>query len=92
MKKVGKTVIIDEFAKKAGITKKEAKRLYEVLGDIYDEAIKEGKPTRIFDLGTFYVKDVPPRKARNPRTGELVKVPAKKALKFKAAKAYKDIK
>ena len=41
-------------------------------------------------LGTFTVEDKPAHAARNPRTGETINVPAKKAPKFKISASYKD--
>ena len=41
-------------------------------------------------MGVFSVKDRPARDARNPRTGETVRVAPSKAPKFRAAKALKD--
>ncbi|MDE1975621.1 MAG: HU family DNA-binding protein, partial [Patescibacteria group bacterium] len=44
----------------------------------------------IAGLGIFSVKQRAAREARNPRTGEAIKVPAMKVPKFRAAKALKD--
>lgn len=41
-------------------------------------------------LGTFTVEDKPAHAARNPRTGETINVPAKKAPKFKISASLKD--
>ena len=50
----------------------------------------EGNEVAIAGLGMFKVRDRAARTARNPRTGEMVKVPATRVPKFTAAKALKD--
>ena len=43
------------------------------------------------NFGTFYVKEVKLKKARNPRTGETVMVPPKKVVRFKPAVQLRDL-
>jgi DNA-binding protein HU-beta len=52
--------------------------------------LKKGNEVSIAGLGIFSVKDRAARMARNPKTGEQVKVAATKVPKFRAAKALKD--
>ena len=55
------------------------------------DALKAGDKIQLNGLGTFTVVDRPAREGRNPITGDTIKIEAKKAPKFKAAKALKDI-
>jgi DNA-binding protein HU-beta len=57
----------------------------EVLSAIEYGIENEGE-VRLVGFGTFKVKNTKARTARNPRTGETVKVPAKKKVSFKASK------
>ena len=54
------------------------------------KTLKKGDEVSIAGLGIFSVKPRAARMARNPKTGEQVKVPATKVPKFRAAKALKD--
>lgn len=87
--------LIKEIATKATtkdhkVTQAEAKEeLDRVIGCIVD-AIVSGDGVRLMGLGTFTVEDKPAHVARNPRTGEMVQVPAKKAPKFKISASLKD--
>ena len=45
----------------------------------------KGDKIQLLGLGTFKVEKKSARSARNPRTGAVIKVPAKKVVKFKAA-------
>jgi DNA-binding protein HU-beta len=50
----------------------------------------KGDKVQLIGFGTFEAKERPARVARNPRTGEAVKIAASKAPVFKAGKALKD--
>ena len=53
-------------------------------------ALKKGDEVKIVGFGTFVVTDRPAGEARNPRTGEKIKIPASKAPKFRAGAGLKD--
>lgn len=83
-------MFIDAIHEKIGGTKKTAEELVDAIFDTITGALKEGKEVSITGFGTFSAKERKARQARNPRTGESVFVPARKAPKFKAAKGLKD--
>ena len=58
--------------------------------DVVTESLTKGEKVQLIGFGTFDVKSRPARKARNPRTGEEIKIAASKAPAFKAGKALKD--
>ncbi|MFN2351241.1 MAG: HU family DNA-binding protein [Kiritimatiellia bacterium] len=83
-----KSQIVAELADKLEITKKQAVTTIETLvGMAYKEA-KNG--FTIPGLGKLVVVQRKARIGRNPVTGEKIKIKAKKALKFRIAKAAKD--
>jgi nucleoid DNA-binding protein len=51
--------------------------------------LKEGESLSVYGFGSFRVLNKKPRKARNPKTGETIDVPAKKALKFRPTSMMK---
>ncbi|MCK6563095.1 HU family DNA-binding protein, partial [bacterium] len=56
-------------------------------------AIAETKKNKMFTLpglGKLVLRDTKARMGRNPATGEAIKIPAKKVVKFRIAKACKD--
>ncbi len=57
--------------------------------DCIARAIAKGEDVKISGLGTFKVKTSAARKARNPKTGEEIQIPAKKVAKFIPAKELK---
>lgn len=62
----------------------EATASVNMVFDSIEKALKKGEQVNIFGFGTFNVVKRSARKGRNPRTGEPIKVKAKKAPRFKA--------
>lgn len=71
-------------------TKVQAEQVVDTVLDSIVKSLKKGEEVSIAGLGIFSVKQRAARTARNPRTGEAVKVPATKVPKFRAAKALKE--
>jgi DNA-binding protein HU-beta len=74
-----------------GLTKKDAETAINAVFGAIGDALAKGDAVQLIGFGTFEAKSRPARVARNPRTGEAVKIPAGKAPAFKAGKALKDI-
>lgn len=75
---------------KIGTTKTAAEEAVDAMLDAIVSSLKKGDDVSIAGLGTFKVKHVKARTARNPKTGAAVHVPAKKKPAFSAAKALKE--
>lgn len=73
-----------------GGTKSASEDAMEKMISAIFSSLKKGEEVSISGLGIFVAKDRAARQARNPRTGEMVSVPAMKVPKFKPAKALKD--
>ncbi|WP_457641725.1 HU family DNA-binding protein [Persephonella sp.] len=68
------------------------KELSEILNGTFEaiiDALSKGDKVEIRGLGSFKVKVRESRKARNPKTGEIVTVPEKKVVHFKTGKVLK---
>ncbi len=75
---------------KIGGTKVQAEEVVESIIAEITKTLKSGSEVSIAGLGIFSVKTRAARMARNPKTGEQVKVPATRVPRFRAAKALKD--
>lgn len=73
-----------------GLTLKQTEMIIDTVFESIKDALKKGEKIEIRGFGNFRLKDRKPRKARNPKTGESVEVPEKKAIRFKAGKALKE--
>ena len=69
-----------------GGTKVQAEQVVDAILESIVKTLKQGEEVSIAGLGIFSVKTRAAREARNPRTGEAIKVPAMKVPKFRPAK------
>jgi DNA-binding protein HU-beta len=90
VKKMTQAQLVKEIAEKVGVTNKQGKALIDTLTEI---AVRETKKTGMFvipGIGKLVRQERKARTGRNPATGEAIKIPAKKVVKFRIAKAVKD--
>ena len=87
-KSMTKSQLADHMATKVGIKKKEAALFMEELCNV---AYREAKNAfTIPGIGKLVLANRKARIGRNPQTGEAIKIPAKRVVKFRVAKAAKD--
>src|SRR5271155_5536940 len=78
------------IADEMGLTQIQAKEIVQKVFDgITETLLKEGR-IELRNFGVFEVKKRKPRKARNPRTGEKVKVPARVVVTFKPGREMEE--
>lgn len=91
-----KSELIHQVAAFTEIPKTEVRAIMAALMNprpgkgIIATALKGGEKVTLTGFGTFFLRQREARKARNPITGEAVKVPRRKYPSFKAAKKLKD--
>jgi DNA-binding protein HU-beta len=84
------TALVRALAEAGGIANKQARTVLDTLSGL---AVSEVKKNGVFVLpgiGRLVRVDRKARMGRNPATGESIKIPAKKVVKFRVAKAAKD--
>ncbi len=87
---MSKQNLIDFVAEDAGISKAEAGRVLDSVLKGIEKGLKEDKEVAFVGFGKFSVKTREAREGINPATKEKIKIPAKKAVSFKAGKKLKD--
>ena len=87
---MNKTQLIEAVAKAANVSKKDATAVVGATFEEITKAMAKGDKVQLIGFGTFEAHKRNARVARNPRTGEEVKIAACKAPAFKAGKALKD--
>jgi DNA-binding protein HU-beta len=90
--KSGKTLIESLRSKdpETFTSKASARRALNAVGAIIFDVLSGGEGVRWGGLGSFKIRQRKPRKGRNPRTGEELQIPARKAITFSPAKALKQ--
>lgn len=87
-KSMTKSAIIAHLAGKATLSKKQVAGVLEQLATLAGKEAKNG--FQIPGLGKLVLRNRAARMGRNPQTGEPIKIPAKRVVRFRVAKALKD--
>ena len=89
---MNKADLVQEVQKQLGTecSKAHAERAVNALIASIQRGLKKDKEVQIVGFGTFAVKNRKARMGRNPQTGEPIKIPAKRVVKFRVAKMAKD--
>ena len=78
------------ITKNSKLNRSEIETVIEIFSNDIIKALKNGKKIELRGFGTFFVKKIKENySARNPKTGELIYVPEKNKVRFKASKSLK---
>ena len=83
---MNKSELIDQIAKSAELSKAAAGRALDAAVGAVKSALKKGDMVTLVGFGTFSVSKRAARNGRNPQTGQIIKIKAKKVARFKAGK------
>jgi len=86
---MNKADLINKVAEILG-TKKAAKSAIDCINSTITSALKKQEKVTLVGFGTFSVAQRAARRAKNPRTGEIIKIKPKNAPKFIPGKALKE--
>jgi DNA-binding protein HU-beta len=85
-----KAEMVAKIASDNGITKSQAEKALDGFVSAVSDALATGDKITLVGFGTFSVGERAQREGRNPRTGEKIKIPASKVVKFKAGKTLSE--
>ncbi len=81
-RRIGKLEMIETLAVKNNITKADARKFLDSCVDIIETGLARGDSIVIPNFGTFKVQKVKPRIGQNMHSGEAVRIPARRRIKF----------
>lgn len=87
---MNKSQLIKNVAEKSDLSQKKVAETWALFEEAIVEGLKAGEKIQLSGFGTFEVRQRAERTGRNPKTGEVVTVPACKYLAFVSAKAVKE--
>ena len=90
IEEMNKGELVAAVADQVGLSRGQAGEAIDAAIEAITGALKKGDEVKIVGFGTFVVTNRAAGEARNPRTGEKVKVPASKTPKFRAGAGLKD--
>jgi integration host factor subunit beta len=74
----------------ATLSRKESEMVVNLIFDSMCEALKKGEKVEIRGFGSFTIREREAREARNPKSGDVVKIPAKRTPFFKTGKELRE--
>jgi len=72
-----------------GLNKREAKDIVDTFFEEIRDALVRGDTVKLSGFGNFQVRDKPPRPGRNPKTGEVIPIAARRVVTFHASQKLK---
>jgi integration host factor subunit beta len=86
-----KSELVDKIVEANGVlTRKESEMVVNIVFDSMGDALRNGEKVEIRGFGSFTVRERDAREARNPKSGEIVSIPAKKTPFFKTGKELRE--
>lgn len=85
-----KTDLVNYIAEEAGLTKADAARALDAFMSGVEKGLKKEGKVALTGFFTFTAEKKAAKKGRNPRTGEVVDIPARVAVKGKAGSKLKE--
>jgi DNA-binding protein HU-beta len=83
---MNKAELINKIADDTGITKTQANSVLDSFVEAVTKTLKGGGKVTLVGFGTFSVSKRAARNGRNPQTGEVIKIKARRVARFKAGK------
>lgn len=87
---MNKNEFVTVLAERCEVTKVDAEEMYDIVFGTLGELVAEGNEVSISGVGKVKIVERDARTARNPKTGNVVDVPAKKVPKFQFSKNIKE--
>jgi len=87
---MNKQDLVNLVSEKTGISKKAAGKAQKAVTEAISSALEKGDSVSLIGFGSFKVIERAAREGRNPSTGEKMKIPASKGVKFTPSKVLKE--
>jgi DNA-binding protein HU-beta len=81
---MNKADLVNSISEQTGLTKTKSNQVVDAITSLIAETLSKGEKVTLVGFGTFTTTDRNARKGRNPKTGEVIDIPAKRVAKFKA--------
>ncbi|MFF7436632.1 HU family DNA-binding protein [Streptomyces sp. NPDC020472] len=82
--------IVDLVTEEVGSSKSDANKMLNSILSVIKNQLAKGEKVELHNFGMFEITERAARSGRNPKTDEVLEIPASKTVKFTPAKAVKD--
>lgn len=87
---ITKADIVERIYKEAGLSKKDAASLVDLVFDTIKSTLSKGESVKIAGFGSFSIKDKTSRMGRNPQTGEAMEITERRVVTYKSSNTLKE--
>ena len=87
---MNKGELVEKVAQADGMNKAEAEKAVNAMLGAISKALSAGEKVTLVGFGSFAISDRAARQGRNPQTGKVMKIAARKVVKFKAGSKLVD--
>jgi len=85
-----KAEMVEHLFDELGLNKREAKELVEMFFEEIRNALEKGEGVKLSGFGNFVLRDKKQRPGRNPKSGELIPVSARRVVTFRPGQKLKQ--
>ena len=85
-----KVEIINRIADETGLTRVQAEKAVNAILEEIKDGLQRGEPVTLRRFGSLQVREKRARMGRNPKTGEEAGIPARRIVRFKSGKHFKE--
>ncbi|MCH9692160.1 MAG: integration host factor subunit alpha [Gammaproteobacteria bacterium] len=78
-----KAGLVEKLYEELGFNKREAKEIVEFFFEEIRNSLENNEPVKLSGFGNFDLRDKNPRPGRNPKTGEMIPISARRVVTFK---------
>ena len=89
MQTLTKAELAEMLFDRVGLNKRESKDIVETFFEQIRQALVKGDSVKLSGFGNFQVRDKPARPGRNPKTGEVIPIAARRVVTFHASQKLK---
>lgn len=82
-----KAELAELLFERVGLNKREAKDIVDTFFEEIRESLAKGDSVKLSGFGNFQVRDKPARPGRNPKTGEVIPISARRVVTFTQARS-----
>lgn len=86
-----KAELAEMLFEQVGLNKRESKDMVEAFFDVIRDALEQGDSVKLSGFGNFQLRDKPQRPGRNPKTGEVIPITARRVVTFHASQKLKAL-
>ncbi|MBX6351248.1 MAG: HU family DNA-binding protein [Clostridia bacterium] len=87
---MNKSQLVQRVAEQTGITKRQAGQVVNAVFDSIRSSLQSGNRVSLVGFGSFEVRQRKARQGRNPRTGQRLRINARRVPVFRAGRPLRD--